>query len=84
MMSATAVGRTFSYTPSFAKAKISAARFFQLLDRKPPISVYSGAGEKWVSTGLEEVSGCVCVCLCVRACVHVFMSVHVFVYKKSH
>lgn len=47
MMSATAVGRTFSYTPSFAKAKISAARFFQLLDRKPPISVYSGAGEKW-------------------------------------
>ncbi|XP_036041396.1 bile salt export pump isoform X2 [Onychomys torridus] len=47
MMSATAVGRTFSYTPSFAKAKISAARFFQLLDRKPPISVYSGVGEKW-------------------------------------
>ncbi|ERE72041.1 bile salt export pump-like protein [Cricetulus griseus] len=47
MLSATAVGRTFSYTPSFAKAKISAARFFQLLDRKPPINVYSGAGEKW-------------------------------------
>ncbi|CAO2597186.1 Bile salt export pump [Lemmus lemmus] len=47
MMSATAVGRTFSYTPSYAKAKISAARFFQLLDRKPPINVYSGAGEKW-------------------------------------
>uniref|UniRef100_A0A8C6N039 Bile salt export pump n=1 Tax=Mus spicilegus TaxID=10103 RepID=A0A8C6N039_MUSSI len=46
-MSATAVGRTFSYTPSYAKAKISAARFFQLLDRKPPIDVYSGAGEKW-------------------------------------
>nr|XP_034351500.1 bile salt export pump isoform X2 [Arvicanthis niloticus] len=46
-MSATAVGRTFSYTPSYAKAKISAARFFQLLDRKPPINVYSGAGEKW-------------------------------------
>ncbi|XP_040601442.1 bile salt export pump isoform X2 [Mesocricetus auratus] len=47
MLSATAVGRTFSYTPSFAKAKISAARFFQLLDRKPPINVYSAAGEKW-------------------------------------
>lgn len=46
-MSATAVGRTFSYTPSYAKAKISAARFFQLLDRKPPINVYSEAGEKW-------------------------------------
>ncbi|XP_051022358.1 bile salt export pump [Acomys russatus] len=47
IMSATAVGRAFSYTPSYAKAKISAARFFQLLDRKPPINVYSGAGEKW-------------------------------------
>ncbi|XP_032757840.1 bile salt export pump isoform X2 [Rattus rattus] len=46
-LSATAVGRTFSYTPSYAKAKISAARFFQLLDRKPPINVYSEAGEKW-------------------------------------
>uniref|UniRef100_M0R4J2 Bile salt export pump n=1 Tax=Rattus norvegicus TaxID=10116 RepID=M0R4J2_RAT len=45
-LSATAVGRTFSYTPSYAKAKISAARFFQLLDRKPPINVYSEAG-KW-------------------------------------
>ncbi|XP_055456156.1 bile salt export pump-like [Psammomys obesus] len=47
IMSATAIGRAFSYTPSYAKAKISAARFFQLLDRKPPINVYSGAGEKW-------------------------------------
>lgn len=69
MLSATAVGRTFSYTPSFAKAKISAARFFQLLDRKPPINVYSGAGEKWVSTGLGEVCGaCMCVCMPVHEC----------------
>uniref|UniRef100_A0A2K5LGA0 Bile salt export pump n=2 Tax=Cercocebus atys TaxID=9531 RepID=A0A2K5LGA0_CERAT len=47
VLSATALGRTFSYTPSYAKAKISAARFFELLDRQPPISVYSSAGEKW-------------------------------------
>uniref|UniRef100_A0A8D2HC34 ATP binding cassette subfamily B member 11 n=1 Tax=Urocitellus parryii TaxID=9999 RepID=A0A8D2HC34_UROPR len=47
VLSATAIGRTFSYTPSYAKAKISAARFFQLLDRRPPISTYSTAGEKW-------------------------------------
>ncbi|XP_023574875.1 bile salt export pump isoform X1 [Octodon degus] len=47
VLSATAVGRTFSYTPSYAKAKVSAARFFQLLDRRPPISVYSNEGEKW-------------------------------------
>ncbi|KAM6177947.1 bile salt export pump [Rhynchocyon petersi] len=47
VLSGTALGRASSYTPSYAKAKISAARFFQLLDRKPPINVYSGAGEKW-------------------------------------
>ncbi|XP_004857677.1 bile salt export pump isoform X2 [Heterocephalus glaber] len=47
VLSATAVGRTFSYTPSYAKAKVSAARFFQMLDRRPPISVYSNEGEKW-------------------------------------
>ncbi|XP_010605234.1 bile salt export pump isoform X1 [Fukomys damarensis] len=47
VLSATAVGRAFSYTPSYAKAKVSAARFFQLLDRKPLICVYSNEGEKW-------------------------------------
>ncbi|XP_069877571.1 bile salt export pump isoform X2 [Dipodomys merriami] len=47
VMSASAVGRAISYTPSYAKAKIAAARLFQLLDRTPPISVYSGMGEKW-------------------------------------
>uniref|UniRef100_A0A669EMC7 Bile salt export pump n=1 Tax=Oreochromis niloticus TaxID=8128 RepID=A0A669EMC7_ORENI len=31
--SGTALGRASSYTPDYAKAKISAARFFQLLDR---------------------------------------------------
>ncbi|XP_027867446.1 bile salt export pump isoform X2 [Xiphophorus couchianus] len=41
------IGRASSYTPDYAKAKISAARFFQLLDRVPPISVYSNRGEKW-------------------------------------
>ncbi|XP_062966992.1 bile salt export pump isoform X1 [Cynocephalus volans] len=47
VLSATALGRAFSYTPNYAKAKISAARLFQLLDRRPPINVYSSAGEKW-------------------------------------
>ncbi|XP_029941978.1 bile salt export pump-like isoform X2 [Salarias fasciatus] len=45
--SGTALGRASSYTPDYAKAKISAARFFQLLDRVPQISVYSGKGDKW-------------------------------------
>ncbi|KAK5602504.1 Bile salt export pump [Crenichthys baileyi] len=45
--SGTALGRASSYTPDYAKAKISAARFFQLLDRVPSISVYSNRGEKW-------------------------------------
>ncbi|KAL6469235.1 hypothetical protein MHYP_G00227590 [Metynnis hypsauchen] len=45
--SGTALGRASSYTPDYAKAKISAARFFQLLDRVPKICVYSDKGEKW-------------------------------------
>ncbi|XP_070813730.1 bile salt export pump [Chaetodon trifascialis] len=45
--SGTALGRASSYTPDYAKAKISAARFFQLLDRVPLISVYSSEGDKW-------------------------------------
>uniref|UniRef100_A0A8C7R6Y6 Bile salt export pump n=1 Tax=Oncorhynchus mykiss TaxID=8022 RepID=A0A8C7R6Y6_ONCMY len=34
--------------PDYAEAKISAARFFQLLDCVPKISVYSNEGDKWV------------------------------------
>ncbi|XP_051957191.1 bile salt export pump-like [Xyrauchen texanus] len=45
--SGTALGRASSYTPDYAKAKISAARFFQLLDHIPKISVYSNEGYKW-------------------------------------
>ncbi|NXP11478.1 ABCBB protein, partial [Thinocorus orbignyianus] len=45
--SGTALGRASSYTPNYAKAKTSAARFFQLIDRVPKISVYSEKGEKW-------------------------------------
>uniref|UniRef100_A0AAR2IVC5 Bile salt export pump n=1 Tax=Pygocentrus nattereri TaxID=42514 RepID=A0AAR2IVC5_PYGNA len=45
--SGTALGRASSYTPDYAKAKISAARFFQLLDRVPKICVYSDKGDKW-------------------------------------
>ncbi|XP_042369262.1 bile salt export pump-like [Plectropomus leopardus] len=45
--SGTALGRASSYTPDYAKAKISASRFFQLLDRVPQISIYSDKGDKW-------------------------------------
>ncbi|KAH0621457.1 hypothetical protein JD844_022801 [Phrynosoma platyrhinos] len=45
--SGTALGRASSYTPNYAKAKIAAARFFQIVDRIPRISVYSDIGEKW-------------------------------------
>uniref|UniRef100_A0A8C2E097 Bile salt export pump n=1 Tax=Cyprinus carpio TaxID=7962 RepID=A0A8C2E097_CYPCA len=47
VFSGTALGRASSYTPDYAKAKISAARFFQLLDHIPKISVYSNEGDKW-------------------------------------
>ncbi|XP_075036809.1 bile salt export pump-like [Mixophyes fleayi] len=42
-----ALGRASSYTPDYAKAKISAARFFKLVDRVPKICVYKEEGEKW-------------------------------------
>ncbi|XP_038607497.1 bile salt export pump [Tachyglossus aculeatus] len=45
--SGTALGKASSYTPNYAKAKISAARFFELMDRHPRISIYSNKGEKW-------------------------------------
>ncbi|XP_063255894.1 bile salt export pump isoform X4 [Prinia subflava] len=45
--SGTALGKASSYTPNYAKAKTSAARFFQLVDRLPKINVYSEKGEKW-------------------------------------
>lgn len=45
--SGTALGRASSYTPDYAKAKISAARFFKLVDRVPKICVYKDEGEKW-------------------------------------
>uniref|UniRef100_A0A8C9TJ96 Bile salt export pump n=1 Tax=Scleropages formosus TaxID=113540 RepID=A0A8C9TJ96_SCLFO len=47
VFSGTALGRASSYTPDYAKAKISAARLFQLFDRIPKIKVYSEEGEKW-------------------------------------
>ncbi|XP_075685519.1 bile salt export pump-like [Rhinoderma darwinii] len=45
--SGTALGRASSYTPDYAKAKISAARFFKLVDRVPKICVYKDVGDKW-------------------------------------
>ncbi|XP_025030388.1 bile salt export pump isoform X2 [Python bivittatus] len=45
--SGVALGKASSYTPNYAKAKIAAARFFQLVDRIPQISAYSDVGEKW-------------------------------------
>uniref|UniRef100_A0A8B9Q879 ABC-type xenobiotic transporter n=1 Tax=Apteryx owenii TaxID=8824 RepID=A0A8B9Q879_APTOW len=40
------VGQSASLAPDYGKAKISAQRIFQLLDRKPPIDSYSEEGEK--------------------------------------
>lgn len=52
--SGTALGRASSYTPNYAKAKISAARFFQLVDRVPQINIYSDGGEKWVRVEMSN------------------------------
>uniref|UniRef100_A0A3Q1EGM2 ATP-binding cassette, sub-family B (MDR/TAP), member 11a n=1 Tax=Acanthochromis polyacanthus TaxID=80966 RepID=A0A3Q1EGM2_9TELE len=49
VISGTALGRASSFTPDYAKAKIAAAQFFQLLDRVPKISISPSDGEKWES-----------------------------------
>ncbi|KAL7976562.1 hypothetical protein Chor_008511 [Crotalus horridus] len=43
---AMAVGQTFSFTPDYAKAKISAAHMFMLFERVPSIDNYSEEGKK--------------------------------------
>ncbi|CAK8671951.1 unnamed protein product [Clavelina lepadiformis] len=43
----TALGRASNYAPDYAKARTSAARIFQLFDRKPSIDSYSTEGDKW-------------------------------------
>lgn len=42
------VGQSASLAPDYGKAKMSAQRIFQLLDRKPLIDSYSKEGEKLV------------------------------------
>ncbi|XP_064410147.1 ATP-dependent translocase ABCB1-like [Latimeria chalumnae] len=44
--SAMTIGQSTSVAPDYGKAKISAQRIFQLLDRKPVIGSYSEEGEK--------------------------------------
>uniref|UniRef100_A0A670ZUK4 ATP binding cassette subfamily B member 4 n=1 Tax=Pseudonaja textilis TaxID=8673 RepID=A0A670ZUK4_PSETE len=43
---AMAVGQAFSFTPDYAKAKISAAQMFMLFERVPSIDNYSEEGKK--------------------------------------
>ncbi|XP_034258184.1 ATP-dependent translocase ABCB1 isoform X2 [Pantherophis guttatus] len=43
---AMSVGQTFSFTPDYAKAKISAAQLFMLFERVPSIDNYSEEGKK--------------------------------------
>ena len=48
MFAAMNVGQSASLAPDFGKARMSAQRIFQLLDRKPQIDSYSEEGEKLV------------------------------------
>uniref|UniRef100_A0A8D2Q923 Uncharacterized protein n=1 Tax=Varanus komodoensis TaxID=61221 RepID=A0A8D2Q923_VARKO len=52
IFAAMTVGHSNSLAPDFGKAKVSAQRIFQLLDRKPPIDSCSEEGEK-----LEKFEG---------------------------
>uniref|UniRef100_A0A8D3C270 ATP-binding cassette, sub-family B (MDR/TAP), member 11a n=1 Tax=Scophthalmus maximus TaxID=52904 RepID=A0A8D3C270_SCOMX len=53
--SGTALGKAFTLTPDFAKAKIAAAKFFKLLDRAPKIRL---EGEKWNFRGDIDFVNC--------------------------
>lgn len=46
------VGQSSSMAPDYGKARMSAQRIFQLLDRKPLIDSYSEQGEKLVRVGV--------------------------------
>lgn len=46
MFSAMSVGQSTSFAPDYGKAKVSAQRIFQLLDRKPQIDSYNEGGEQ--------------------------------------
>lgn len=45
------VGQSASLAPDYGKARMSAQRIFQLLERKPLIDSYSDEGEKLVRVG---------------------------------
>uniref|UniRef100_A0A8C8B6R5 ATP-binding cassette sub-family B member 5 n=1 Tax=Otus sunia TaxID=257818 RepID=A0A8C8B6R5_9STRI len=47
------VGQSASLAPDYGKARMSAQRIFQLLDRKPVIDSYSEEGEKLVRSNFE-------------------------------
>lgn len=51
MFAAMNVGQSASLAPDYGKARTSAQRIFQLLDRKPLIDSYSEQGEKLVRVG---------------------------------
>ncbi|KAM5157175.1 ATP-dependent translocase ABCB1-like isoform 1-T4 [Mantella aurantiaca] len=52
MFAAVSVGQSNSFAPDFGKAKVSAQRIFELLDRKPAIDSYSEEGKT-----LDELEG---------------------------
>ena len=53
-MGAMAVGQANSFAPDYGKAKQSAAKCFELLDREPAINSFDESGKKPVSNKLIE------------------------------
>ncbi|XP_028289549.1 bile salt export pump-like [Parambassis ranga] len=47
LYSGKALGKFFSFTPDYTKAKLAAVEFFKLVDRVPKISTSQSDGEKW-------------------------------------
>ena len=53
-MGAQSIGQANSFAPDYGKAKLSAAKLFQLFDREPAIDSFSEEGSQPVSTLNEK------------------------------
>ena len=53
VFSAMSIGQATSFAPDYGKAKLAAAKVFQLLDHEPSIDSYSEEGQKLVKISLS-------------------------------
>lgn len=78
-----ALGQSTSFTPDYAKAKTSAAHFFLLFERVPPIDSYSDEGAKPVSEHTVTYNTAYSSDL-FQACFSFFSPTHIIATVNTH